>query len=227
MTFAQMIAIDGPAGSGKSTLGRSLAGFLHYLYFDTGVMYRALTYACLQRNISIQDEKAVSELAAQLQIEILPPSVQDGRDCDVLVSGRDVTLQIRTTEVNQNVSRVAAYPGVRHALTAQQRRIGLRGRVVMVGRDIGTAVLPEADLKIFLDASLEERARRRHAEILAAGKPAELGDIRASLAARDQIDSTRAVAPLRVADDAVIVDSDHLDAEQVLELVCKLAARAD
>jgi CMP/dCMP kinase len=124
--------------------------------------------------------------------------------------------------VDANVSPVSAYAGVRRALTAQQRRIGLRGNVVMVGRDIGTVVLPEADLKVYLDATLEERALRRYRELLSRGVPARLEEILTSLMARDQIDSTRAVAPLRPADDAVIIDSDRLDADQVLEKVKKL-----
>ena len=154
-----IIAIDGPAASGKSTIAAALAHKLSYLYFDTGVMYRTATWAALDRGLAISDEAAVTKLTESLQIDVKPPSVNDGRQYDVLCDGVDVTWAIRSPEVDAHVSPVSAYPGVRSALTAQQRRIGLRGNVVMVGRDIGTVVLPEAPLKIYLDASAEERAR--------------------------------------------------------------------
>lgn len=213
-TPPSIIALDGPAASGKSTLGLSLARALNYLFFDTGVMYRAVTYAALSRGMDIDDEAAITRLAETLQIDILPPSKDDGRTSDVMVEGRDVTWDIRSREVDANVSPVSAYAGVRKALSAQQRRIGLRGRVVMVGRDIGTVVLPEADLKIYLDASAEERARRRYKELLARGEKAEYEEILKKVIERDRIDSSRAMSPLRPADDAVILDSDQLNAEQ-------------
>ncbi len=217
-----IIAIDGPASSGKSTLGKRLADCLGYLYFDTGVMYRAVTWAAIQKKIPIQDETRVTELAETVQIDVRPPSKEDGRGYDVILDGQDVTWDIRQAIVDANVSPVSAYAGVRRALTAQQRRIGLRGKVVMVGRDIGTVVLPEADLKVYLDASLEERARRRYEELHSRGILADPKEILQSLLARDQIDLNRTVAPLRPADDAVIIDSDRLDADQVLEMVKKL-----
>lgn len=217
-----IIAIDGPASSGKSTLGKRLADSLGFLYFDTGVMYRAVTWAAIQRGIPIQDESRVTELAEAAQIDVRPPSKEDGRGYDVLLDGQDVTWEIRQAVVDASVSPVSAYAGVRRALTAQQRRIGLRGKVVMVGRDIGTVVLPEADLKVYLDASLQERARRRYEELLSRGVSAELKQILQSLMDRDQIDTTRAVAPLRQAEDAVIIDSDGLDADKVLEKVLVL-----
>jgi cytidylate kinase len=224
MTRPSIIAIDGPAASGKSTLGKRLADALGYLFFDTGVMYRAVTWAALQRNVAIADEAGVTQLAETAQIDVRPPSKDDGRACDVLVDGVDATWETRRPEVEASVSPVSAYAGVRRALAAQQRRIGLRGGVVMVGRDIGTVVLPEADLKIYLDASAEERARRRTAEILGRGGQADYEEILAGVRRRDQIDSTRAVAPLRAADDAVILDSDKLDADQVfarVEALCQ------
>ncbi len=223
--IANIIAIDGPASSGKSTLGKRLADCLGYLFFDTGVMYRAVTWAAIQQNISIQDEARVTELAETVQIDVRPPSREDGRSYDVIMDGRDVTWEIRQAVVDANVSPVSAYAGVRCALTAQQRRVGLRGKVVMVGRDIGTVVLPEADLKLYLDASLEERARRRYEELHSRRMPADREEILQSLLARDQIDSNRTIAPLRPADDAVIIDSDRLDADQVLEKVKKLVQR--
>ncbi|MEZ0395444.1 MAG: (d)CMP kinase [Anaerolineales bacterium] len=224
MPVPNIIAIDGPAASGKSTLGKRLADALGYLFFDTGVMYRAVTWAALQRGIPIEDEAGVTRLAETAQIDVRPPSRDDGRACDVLVDGVDCTWETRRPEVDANVSPVSAYPGVRRALAAQQRRIGLRGRVVMVGRDIGTVVLPEADLKIYLDASPEERARRRYREILGRGGQADYEEILAGVRRRDEIDSTRAVAPLRPAQDAVILDSDRLNADEVfarVEALCR------
>jgi cytidylate kinase len=219
LTFPQTITIDGPAASGKSTLGKNLADWLGYLYFDTGVMYRAVTWAAHHKGVCIDDEAAVTRLAESIDIDVRPPSQEDGRAYDVMADGRDITWEIRRPEVDDGVSPVAAYPGVRKALTAQQRRIGLRGKVIMVGRDIGTVVLPDADLKIYLEASVEERARRRYNEILDRGGQASLEAIRNNLLERDRIDSTREVAPLRPAPDAIILDSDRLDQNQVLEAV--------
>lgn len=216
------ITIDGPAASGKSSLGKRIADSLNYLFFDTGVMYRAVTWAALQRNIEIGNEVAVTKIAEQTEIDIRPPSQLDGRNCDILVDGEDITWRIRMPEVDANVSQVSAYPGVRQALTLQQRRIGQRGRVVMVGRDIGTVVLPEAELKIYLDASAEERALRRHKEKLGRGEPSDLAEILAGVRLRDQIDSTRSVAPLRPAPDAVIIDSEKLSLDDVFENIMSI-----
>lgn len=212
-----IIAIDGPAASGKSTLGLRLAHALGYLFFDTGVMYRAVTWLALNQGLDVNDEEAVTALAEKTQIDVAPASTSDGRACDVLVEGKDITWETRIPEVDANVSVVSAYRGVRSALSKQQRRIGQRGRVVMVGRDIGTVVLPEADLKIYLDATAEERAKRRHDEILARGGDAAYDEIRSKVIERDHIDSTRDVAPLRAAADAVFIDSDRLTADEVFE----------
>jgi len=226
MPVPSTITIDGPAASGKSTLGARLAQALGYLYFDTGVMYRAVTWVALQRQIDIADEASISRLAEQIAIDIQPPTRLDGRAADVLADGQDVTWEIRRPEVDANVSPVSAYAGVRASLTVQQRRIGLRGKVVMVGRDIGTVVLPEADLKIYLDASAQERARRRYTELLGRGEPADYDHILAVIQSRDRIDSTRQVAPLCAASDAIILDSDALDADQVLQRVQSLVDAA-
>lgn len=219
MGIPKIIAIDGPAASGKSTLGEKLADSLGYLYFDTGIMYRAVTWAALQAFDSVEDENAVTRLAESVNIDVQPPSKPDGRKSDVLLDGKDITWQIRRPEVDSNVSQVSAYPGVRSAMTAQQRRIGQRGQVVMVGRDIGTVVLPEADLKIYLDASVEERARRRYAELRARGEDVDYEEILTSMKRRDQKDSTRKVAPLRPAHDARILTTDDLNLEEVLQRV--------
>jgi cytidylate kinase len=217
-----IIAIDGPAASGKSTIGKRLADELGYLFFDTGVMYRAITWLALQRKLDMRDKAAITALAESVPIDVQPPSQNDGRACDVIVDGKDITWQTRRPEVDANVSVVSAYPGVRRALSAQQRRIGQRGQVVMVGRDIGTVVLPDADLKIYLDASAEERARRRYDEIIARGESADYDEILAKVIERDRIDSTRDVAPLKAAEDAVIVDSDNLNADEVFQQILAL-----
>jgi cytidylate kinase len=222
MPNAKIIAIDGPAASGKSTLGQKLAQALGYLYFDTGVMYRAITWLALKRGLEISDEAAITQLAEITPIDVRPPSLQDGRAYDVILNSQDITWEIRSAEVEAHVSPVSAYAGVRKALSDQQRRIGMRGEVVMVGRDIGTVVLPNADIKIFLDASVEERARRRYEELRQRGEPADYEGILQSMRRRDQIDSNRQVAPLRAAEDAFILCSDGLDIEQVLELALAL-----
>ena len=219
MSKPNTIAIDGPAASGKSTLGKNLAKSLGYLFFDTGVMYRAVTWMVLLRNMDVYNETWVTELTMEIQIDVRSPSKDDGRTCDVLVDGQDITWDTRRPEVEGVVSIVSTYGGVRRELAAQQRRIGLRGKVVMVGRDIGTVVLPEADLKIYLDASAEVRARRRYDELVARGSPASYDDILANVVGRDKIDSTRAVAPLVAAKDAIILDSDKMSIDEVFNYV--------
>lgn len=222
MSIPKIIAIDGPAASGKSTIAEKLAADLGYLYFDTGVMYRAVTLAALRTLLSVQDEQLVTNIANQIRIDVLPPSMADGRLYDILLDGEDVTWAIRQPEVDRNVSQVSAYPGVRTAMTDQQRRIGRRGSVVMVGRDIGTVVFPEAELKIYLDASVEERARRRFEEVSRRGQASSYEEILEAMKRRDRMDSSRAVAPLRAAEDAIIVNTDGLDICQVLKQVKKL-----
>ncbi|MBI3240990.1 MAG: (d)CMP kinase [Chloroflexi bacterium] len=219
---ASIIALDGPASSGKSTVGSLLAGRLNYLFFDSGVMYRAVTLAALERHISISDEAVVNSLAASLKIDVLPPLFNDGRQCTVLADGDDVTWPIRASEVDANVSQVSAYPKVREILTAEMRSIAKRGRVVMVGRDIGTVVLSDADLKIYLDASPEERARRRHAENEARGVEKPYDEILAAIRERDRFDSSREHAPLKAAPDANIVDTTGLSVGQVVSALLAL-----
>jgi cytidylate kinase len=206
----------------EETLGKKLADELGYLFFDTGVMYRAVTWAAVQRGVDIENERVITDLSEKIDIDVRPPSVRDGRNYDILIDGVDVTWDIRRPLVDSNVSQVSAFAGVRKALSAHQRRIGLRGDVVMVGRDIGTIVLPEADLKLFLDASVEERARRRFEEIQKRGDHVEYDTVLATIQRRDQIDSTRDIAPLKPADDAIILNSDNMDAEQVQILVVEI-----
>lgn len=212
-----VIAIDGPAASGKSTLAENLALQLGFFYFDTGVMYRAVTLAALDEFDDVNDEEVITALSNRIQIDVKPPSQDDGRTMDVLVDGKDVTWEIRTPRVDLNVSRVSTYPGVRSAMTDQQRRIGRRGDVVMVGRDIGTVVFPDAKFKIYLDASPEERAHRRYTEKIERGESASFDEILASIKRRDQIDSTREIAPLKPAVDAMIINTDGKTIDQVLQ----------
>jgi cytidylate kinase len=219
LTRPSLIAIDGAAASGKSTVGCILARRLDYLYFDTGVMYRAVTWIALQRGIPIDDETAVTALAESLVIEVAPPVQADGHQYTVYANGQDVTWAIRQPAVDSAVSPVSAYPGVRRALTEQQRRIAANGHVVMVGRDIGTVVLPAADLKLYIQASVEERARRRYRECRARGEDVTYQEVLASMRRRDQIDSQRAYAPLRPAEDAIIIDTNELDIEEVLDRI--------
>lgn len=217
-----IIAIDGPAASGKSTIGLRLANALGYLFFDTGLMYRAVTWLALDHDIDLRDEAVITALAEKASIDVAPASKSDGRACDVLVAGKDITWETRLPDVDASVSVVSAYRGVRATLMDQQRRVGKRGQIVMVGRDIGTVVLPDADLKIYLDASAEERAQRRYDEIISRGGSADYQDILEKVIERDRIDSTRDVAPLKAAEDAVVVHTDKLSVDEVFEQVLAL-----
>jgi len=212
-----IIAIDGPAASGKSTIAKLLADDLGFLFFDTGVMYRAVTWIALQQGADLKDGDLISNIAENVKIDVSTPSIDDGRDSDIKADGQDITWEIRKPEVDANVSVVSSYPGVRNALSTQQRRIGLRGNVVMVGRDIGTVVLPDADLKIYLDASVEERARRRFLESSERGEPVLFDTVLKFLKRRDQIDSSREIAPLCAAEDAILMNTDNLSIDQVFE----------
>jgi cytidylate kinase len=220
--FPKAIAIDGPAASGKSTIGQELAQRMGFLFLDTGIMYRAVTWAALEKQVAISDEKEVSEVARQINIEIKPASIQDTRQCDVLVDGMDVTWLIRNAAVNENVSQVSAYEGVRAAMTAQQKIVGAKGNIVMVGRDIGTVVLPDADLKIFLEASAEERAKRRHAEVIGRKGTETFQEILDSMKKRDEIDSKRSLAPLKPAPDAHIIKTDGKNKDEVMQEILNL-----
>jgi cytidylate kinase len=216
------ITLDGPAASGKSTLGERLANSLHFMYLDTGVMYRAVTLAVLKKNIDVNDENMVTRVAEEMDLDIQPASIKDGRSNDVILDGNDVTWEIRLPDVEAHVSQVSAYKGVRVAMTKKQREIGNRGGIVMVGRDIGTVVLPDAEIKLYLDASVEERARRRYLELIHRGKQASYEHVLADLQRRDKIDSSRTIAPLKPAKDAIMVDSDQMNAEEVFQFIFNL-----
>lgn len=218
------IAIDGPAASGKSTVGARLAEQLGYTYVDTGAMYRAVTWAALERGVDIADDAALTALAEALTIDITNEGPADGRQYTVLADGRDITWAIREPRVNEYVSPVSACSGVRAALVPKQREIAARGGVVMVGRDIGTVVLPEAEVKIYLDASLEERTRRRWAEAQARGMDLSREEVRADLVNRDRIDSSRQDSPLTVAPDALVIDSTTLSVDEVVALILRAVA---
>ncbi|MEI2618055.1 MAG: (d)CMP kinase [Thermomicrobiales bacterium] len=217
------VAIDGPAAVGKSTVGEQVAARLGAVYFDTGILYRALTLEAIQRGIDPADEPALARLAADLNVSIQRPSLDDGRQSDILLNGQDVTWELRSGEVDRAVSLVSALPAVRQALLEPQRRIGRSGRVVMVGRDIGTVVLPGAEVKIFLVASVEERARRRFEQFRGTSKGQDLDQILADLCHRDAIDSARDVAPLRPADDSIVIDTDPLTTEEVIARIVDVA----
>ena len=221
------IAIDGPAASGKTTIGTIVANKIGYMCLDTGIMYRAVAFQALKEGIEIADEAAVTSLAERIAIDIQPATSEDGRQFDVMINGEDHTWDIRTTAVNAVVSEVSAYPGVRRAMTVQQRRIAEKGKIVMIGRDIGTVVLPDAELKIYLDASVEVRAQRRYVEDLSHGKDACLEDVVESLRHRDEIDSGRAIAPLKAAEDAIVIDSDKMTVYEVVEVVMALLEKRE
>ena len=221
------IAIDGPAASGKSTIGTLVANKIGYMCLDTGIMYRAVALQALKEGIEIADETAVTHLAERIAIDIQPATSEDGRQFDVMINGEDHTWDIRTAPVNAVVSEVSAYPGVRRAMTIQQRKIAEKGKIVMIGRDIGTVVLPDAELKIYLDASVEVRAQRRYIEDLSHGKDACLEDVIESLRHRDEIDSGRAIAPLKAADDAIVIDSDKMTVYEVVEFVMGLLEKQE
>ncbi|MGE4271689.1 MAG: (d)CMP kinase [Desulfitobacterium sp.] len=211
------IAIDGPAGAGKSTIAKGIAHRLGLFYVDTGAMYRAITYKAMSINIPLDQEEAIVELAWKCDI-VLDHTEARKIHCD----GQDITEAIRTPEVSRNVSIIAAYAGVRERLVELQRREAQRGSVVMDGRDIGTYVLPEADLKIFLTATAEERARRRWLELQKTSKQISFAEVERDMQMRDQTDQQREVSPLVPAADAIILDTTGLSVEEIIERIISL-----
>lgn len=217
------IAIDGPAGAGKSTVAKEVAKKLNFLYIDTGAIYRAVTLAALNRNIDLKDEKSLTALAKNMKIEMVPDSKKLFR---IYAEGRDISGEIRKPEVSRNVSLVAKIPAVRENLLQKQRDMARAGGVIMEGRDIGTTVLPEADFKFFLTASPKERARRRYEELVAAGYQVDKETLLEEIKERDRIDSTREIAPLMPAPDAIIIDCSQMSVEQVVDhIVSKVTGR--
>ncbi len=218
-----LIAIDGPAGAGKSTVARRVAAQLGLLYLDTGAMYRALTWLALEKGIPLEHQAQLTELSQQARIWLnTKPGIDQQTSTQVWINDLEVTSQIRSASVTQAVSRVSALPGVRRAMVEMQRRIGQAGGAVLEGRDIGTTVFPDAELKIFLTASPHQRAQRRQRELQAQGVEVELSALQEQIQSRDQQDSQRSVAPLRQAEDAVVIDSDALSIEQVQDQIVSL-----
>lgn len=219
----EVITIDGPAASGKSTVGYMLAQRLGYLFLDTGSMYRAVTLAALRRGISPDDEAAVAAVARDIDLDFAAPADEtDGRHCSVLLDGEDVTWAVRRPDVDAAVSQVSTYPAVRAEMVRRQRAISRRGHIVMVGRDIGTVVMPDAPLKLYITASAQERAHRRLLDRRHQGLPGDYDTILANVIHRDRTDSNRRHSPLRPAHDAVILDTTDRPAEAVLREVLAL-----
>jgi len=214
-----IVAIDGPAGAGKSTVARRLAERLGYVYIDTGAMYRAVALAAKRRGVRYDDPERLTEIARELALEFVP---SEG-GARLLAGGDDVSGAIRTADMGPAASEVSQWPGVRVALVAQQQRMGVAGGVVMEGRDIGTVVFPEAELKIFLTANVDERARRRYEELRARGEPVTLERVMGDVVDRDRRDSQREHSPLRQADDAVEFPTDGLTIEEVVDALAELA----
>jgi cytidylate kinase len=216
------IAIDGPAGAGKSTVARRVAEELGYTYIDTGAMYRALAWAVLQERIPLDDPAAICRFA-----EMLPIRIEPGEGGPRVFAGnREVTGEIRTPEISNLTSPLSALPCIRHQMASLQAQLGARGGVVMEGRDIGTVVLPDAEIKVFLTASVDERARRRKAELAERGVAVPIETLRRDIAERDARDGSRDVAPMVPAADAAILDSDHLSADEVVSAILRRAEEA-
>jgi cytidylate kinase len=215
-----VIAVDGPSGAGKSTAGRALAARLGYVFIDTGAMYRALALKALQRGVALDAEEALATLAMGSSIHL----VEAGRK--VLLDGEDVSARIRTPEVSAAASRVSRHPAVRREMVARQQELGREGGVVLDGRDIGTAVFPDAEVKFYLDADPARRARRRQQELAAAGADAQLASVERETRDRDRADSTRTDSPLTRAPDAVFLDTTPLTPEEVVERMLSVVRRA-
>lgn len=214
----RVVAIDGPAAAGKSTVAKKLAAKIGYTYIDTGAMYRAVALQCIRQGISWQQEEDCVQIAATCEIELFPND--NGNDgCIVLLNGEEVSGAIRTAEVAQGASCVSAIAGVRQILVKKQQALAARGRVVMEGRDIGTAVLPEADCKIFMTASLACRAERRQRQLEEKGASVSFPILLAEMKGRDERDSNRSHSPLRQAEDAVYLDTTNLTIEEVVNRI--------
>ena len=223
MKNVSQIAIDGPVASGKSVVGLKLARRLSYRFLDTGLMYRALTLVVLDANVNPEDHERVVELAKKRVIEVV---FGDNGDASVQVEGHDITSQLSDAEIDRTVSLVAQVPGAREVLVEQQRRVAREGHIVVAGRDIGTVVLPNAPLKVFLTASSTERAQRRHLEFQRTGRDVTYNQVLRDIEERDRLDSGRRIAPLRPASDAHITITDRIGIEEVVEGILKLMERS-
>ena len=223
-THLQVIAIDGPVASGKTVVGRELAKRLGWQMLDTGIMYRALTWLALETGTAVSDPLALTELAATTALRVEKPHSGSIETASIYVDGRDATANLRNPDVESNVSAVAAVPGVREQMVRQQREIARRGRMVMVGRDIGTVVVPDAAVKIYLDASPEVRAMRRAAEMRRAGRAVNDADVLDDLRRRDSLDAGRATSPLRADDRAAQIDTSELDFAAAVDAVMQIVA---
>ena len=210
------IAIDGPASAGKSTIAKKVAEQLGYIYLDTGAMYRMLTYAALSNEVDLQDEEALHTLLKGIRITF---STAENEMQRVFLNDEDVTDSIRSEEVTQNVSLVSSFAKVREEMVARQKSIARSGGVVMDGRDIGTVVLPDAEVKSFMTATAEERALRRYKENIAKGMTTSLEELTEDMKRRDHLDSTRSVSPLKKAEDAIVLDSTHLEIDEVVKQI--------
>ena len=215
----QIIAIDGPVAVGKSSVGLLLARELHYVFLDTGTMYRTFTWKVLKLGISPEDENGLCHLASITRFDFI---ASQGEHLSVLIDGDDVSSELLSPEIEKNVSLISRIAGVRHVMVAEQRKLAQRGKAIMAGRDIGTVVLPWAELKIFLTASTEERARRRYEELLERGQNMSPETALAELKERDDIDIRRTISPLKPAADAIIVDTENLSLEQVVAKIFAL-----
>jgi CMP/dCMP kinase len=213
------IAIDGPAAAGKSTVAKIAAEKLSYIYIDTGAMYRALTYKAIEAGADLENEDKLMDILTGIQIDLLPG--EQGQV--ILVDGENVTEVIRTAAVTNSVSIAAKHRRVREEMVSRQKAFSMGGGVVMDGRDIGTHVLPHAEVKVFLLASVDERAMRRHQENVKKGYPSDLEQLKTDIAYRDKLDSEREVAPLKKADDAVVIDTTSLAISEVVEKIMLLA----
>ena len=220
-----IIAIDGPAGAGKSSVARSLASELGALYIDTGAMYRAVAYTALAVGTDLNDPLALAGLAEEIRIELLPPTAENPDTVRVLVDGKDITDHIRTPVISQITSAVSAVSGVRKRLVDQQRQMAESASVVMEGRDIGTVVFPDADVKIFLTATPQERARRRQLQLEQSGKTIDFEQLVQEITERDNRDSTRADSPLVPAADAELVWTDGLTEDEVVQKLAELCRK--
>jgi len=219
----QLIAIDGPVAVGKSSVGLRLAKRLGYIFFDTGMIYRAFTWKVLESGTSPEDEQRLCRLATATKFDFIPS--KEGALL-LFLDGEDVSSKLLCGKIEELVALIAKVAGVRKAMVSQQRKLAERGRVVMAGRDVGTVVLPWAELKVFLTASMEERARRRHRELLGRGENSSLETVLADLKKRDELDINRTISPLKPAINAIIINTEKLSLEQVVDKICTLAGNA-